>query len=139
MLTYTSTSRLLLAALHYNNNNSKQQAVTKAGEEQYSILFPKYKKGGYIVRKVMKESSYGKCSLKLRQILPKIYTMYTCFFVFLFFYFAGYVKDLMCELLEVVAMGKVQPTPDVPDFLCSQFQRPEKITAIKDRQTRFTI
>ena len=82
MLTYTSTSRLLFAALHYNNNNSsKQQAVTKAGEEQYPILFPKYKKGGYIVRKVMKESSYGKCSLKLRH---NIYTMYTCFFVFLF-------------------------------------------------------
>ena len=87
MLTYTSTSRLLLAALHYNNNSSKQQAVTKAGEEQYSILFPKYKKGGYIVRKVMKESSYGKCSLKLRQILPKIYTMYTCFFCFFVFLF----------------------------------------------------
>ena len=126
MLTYTSTSRLLLAALHYNNNSSKQQAVTKAGEEQYSILFPKYKKGGFIVRKVMKESSYGKCSLKLRQILL-IYTMCTCFFFgFLFFCFAGYVKDLMCELLEVVATGKVQPTPDVPDFLCSQFERPEK-------------
>ena len=85
VLTYTSTSRLILAALHYNNNSSKQQAVMKAGEEQYSILFPKYKKGGYIVRKVMKESSYGKCSLKLRQILPKyIYYVYICFFVFLF-------------------------------------------------------
>ena len=33
VLTYTSTSRLLLATLHYNNNSSKQQAVTKAGEE----------------------------------------------------------------------------------------------------------
>jgi len=33
---------------------------TKKGEEQYSILFPKYKKGGYIVRRVMENSSYGK-------------------------------------------------------------------------------
>ena len=36
----------------------------------------------------MKESSYGKCSLKLREILPKyicyVY-MFFCFFVFLFF------------------------------------------------------
>ena len=30
----------------------KMQAVTLQGEERYDILFPKYKKGGHIVRKV---------------------------------------------------------------------------------------
>ena len=50
--------RLLLAALHYNYNSKKQQAKTKKGEEQYAILYPKYKKGGFVVRKV-NQSEYG--------------------------------------------------------------------------------
>ena len=54
------SARLYLAALHYNSNSSKSQAVTKEGEHRYSILYPKYKKGGYIVRKIMRESNYGK-------------------------------------------------------------------------------
>ena len=43
--------------MHYNENSTKCQAKTKAGGARYSILFPKYKKGGNIVRKV----TYGKC------------------------------------------------------------------------------
>ena len=50
--------RLLLAALHYNHNSCKHQAKTKKGEDQYSISFPKYKKGGFIVREVMEKSNY---------------------------------------------------------------------------------
>ena len=42
--------RLALAALHFNENSNREQAVTQQGEEYYDILFPKYKKGGYIVR-----------------------------------------------------------------------------------------
>ena len=52
--------RLQLAALHYNNNSDKGQAITKKGEERFSISFPKYKKGGYIVRKIKTASTYGK-------------------------------------------------------------------------------
>jgi len=59
LLTIISFYRLHLAALHYNYNCGKNQAKNKKGEEQYSILFPKYKKGGYIVRRVMENSSYG--------------------------------------------------------------------------------
>ena len=55
-------SRLLLAVLHYNNNSNKQQAKTKKGEDQYSISFPKYKKGDFIVREVMEKSNYGWCN-----------------------------------------------------------------------------
>ena len=40
--------RLELAALHFNENSNREQARTKEGEEQYDIVFPKYKKGGYI-------------------------------------------------------------------------------------------
>jgi hypothetical protein len=49
-----------LAALHYNHNSNKTQAVTRRGEERYSVLYPKYKKGGHIVRKIMTQSSYGR-------------------------------------------------------------------------------
>ena len=51
--------RLQLAALHFNENSQREQAVTQQGEEQYAIVFPKYKKGGYIVRKVFKNPTYS--------------------------------------------------------------------------------
>ena len=51
--------RLELAALHFNENSNRDQAVTKEGDERYDIVFPKYKKGGYIVRRVVKKPTYG--------------------------------------------------------------------------------
>ena len=51
--------RLELAALHFNENSNREQAVTKEGDEQYDVVFPKYKKGGYIVRKVVEKPTYG--------------------------------------------------------------------------------
>ena len=43
-----------------NHNCGKEQATTRQGEKRYAIEFPKYKKDGYITRKVMTRSSYGK-------------------------------------------------------------------------------
>ena len=54
-----SSCRLELAALHFNENSNRKQALTKEGEEQYDIVFPKYKKGGYIVQKVVEKPTYG--------------------------------------------------------------------------------
>ena len=51
--------RLELAALHFNENTYREQAVTKEGEECYGIVFPKYKKGGYIVKKVTISPTFG--------------------------------------------------------------------------------
>ena len=51
--------RLLLAALHFNENASREQAVTKKGDECYDITFPKFKKGGYIVKKILADPTYG--------------------------------------------------------------------------------
>jgi len=48
---------LKLAALHFNENANRPQAVTKEGDEFYDIVFPKDKKGGYIVRKVLVEAN----------------------------------------------------------------------------------
>ena len=50
---------LQLAALHFNEKSNHEQAVTKEGEEMYHTVFPKYKKGGYIVRKVLKDPTYS--------------------------------------------------------------------------------
>lgn len=52
--------RITLAALHFNENGMRDQAVTKAGNKRYSIVFPKFKKGGYTVREVKVDCTYGK-------------------------------------------------------------------------------
>ena len=83
-----------------------KQEKTKKGDDQYSILYPKYKKGDFIVRKFMEESDYG-----------------------------WYVKELMSELLVVHASGTDSNSDlTVPDFLCSEFDRPDK-KAIIEKQT----
>ena len=52
-------NRLQLAALYFNENSNCKQLVTRDGQEQYDIVFPKYKKGGYVVRKVLETPTYG--------------------------------------------------------------------------------
>ena len=56
------TYRFKFAAFHFNENANRPQAVvTKEGDECYDIVYPKYKKGGYIVRKVLaSKPTYGK-------------------------------------------------------------------------------
>ncbi|KAK3738660.1 hypothetical protein QZH41_020507 [Actinostola sp. cb2023] len=51
-------ARVILAAIHYNENSDREQATT-GGELQYSIRFPKFKKGGYSVRKEKTNATYG--------------------------------------------------------------------------------
>jgi len=51
----------------------------------------------------------------------------------------GCIKDLMLELLRVHDDEMQQHTSrnSEPDFLCSQYHRPNKKDAIKEKQTRF--
>lgn len=56
--------RLQLAALHFNENANRRQAVTKQGARRYDVVFPKYKKGGYIVKKTLVNATYGKVQNK---------------------------------------------------------------------------
>ena len=51
--------RLQLAALHFNENSSREQAVTQQGELRYEVLFPKFKRGGYTVRKKTVQPTYS--------------------------------------------------------------------------------
>ena len=68
-LTMYRNYRLQLAALHYNENSKRGQAKTKTGEKRYAVHFPKYKKGGYIVRKLLAECTYGKSSINRKPSL----------------------------------------------------------------------
>ena len=57
--------RLQLAALHFNENTNRNQAATKQGTKRYDVVFPKYKKGGYVVKKILVNATYGKvCAFK---------------------------------------------------------------------------
>ena len=52
-----------MAALHYNENSGRKQVITMKGEKRYAVSYPKYKKGGHIVRKITEKCSYGKYSI----------------------------------------------------------------------------
>ncbi|KAG1944833.1 hypothetical protein F2P79_014357 [Pimephales promelas] len=52
-------SRLLLAALHFNHNGSREVARTSDGEACYAVRYPRFRKGGWVVRPVKEKPSYG--------------------------------------------------------------------------------
>lgn len=56
---FISFFRIKLAALHYNENAGRPIARNKEGKEEYSIKFPKSKKGGYTISKVLTNCTYG--------------------------------------------------------------------------------
>lgn len=45
--------------MHYNENADRQQAADSEGKLQYSIRFPKYKKGGFTVTAIKDDPTYG--------------------------------------------------------------------------------
>lgn len=44
----------------YNENGMRDQAVTKDGQPQYNIVYPKFKKSGYTVQEVKIGCTYSK-------------------------------------------------------------------------------
>jgi hypothetical protein len=48
-----------LAALHYNENRARETARTREGTKRYAVEYPKYKMGGYIVRPLVINCTYG--------------------------------------------------------------------------------
>ena len=117
--------RLYLAALHYNENAWRNQAVTKKGEKRYTVLYPKYKKGGHIVRKLMENSSHGKHETILISYLTAAY--YHCLF-------PGYVEALFTKLWIIVGdskcIGHLKVRVKSPPPLSSSFEHPVKSKAI---------
>ncbi|XP_033103857.1 uncharacterized protein LOC117106580 [Anneissia japonica] len=100
--------RTLLAVLHYNENGGRSQASTVDGASRYALTFPKFKKGGAVVRPVMVAASYE------------------------------YVDKLLDLVVTRCNEGVIQPSQvDIPSFLCSSFERPDKAEAIAAHRTRF--
>ena len=88
-----------------SGNNIKTSKVNPSN----TITFPKYKKGGYIVRKLMEDCTYG------------------------------YMDCLFEELIGVVNLEQepVVSSPNSPN-LCSSFIRPEKAAAVAQHKTTFS-
>ena len=103
-------SRLFLAAMHYNENSCRQQQQNKEGDLQYAIVFPKYKKGGHIVRKILVDCTYN------------------------------YVDVLFSELITTVQEPNRgnHDIVDTPPPLCSNYVRPDKDTTVAQHAARFS-
>ena len=52
--------RVQIAILHFNENANREQAITLEGEERFDVLFPKYKAGGCVVKKVKADPTFSK-------------------------------------------------------------------------------
>ena len=107
--------------------------MTLQGEERYDILFPKYKKGGHIVRKVTVNPTYSKLSIISSLIFIPIYPMS-------FSFFTGYIDNLIRETTRHCKEGVVEVLPqDTPASLSSQYERPDKLSAIHSHKSRFSM
>uniref|UniRef100_A0A8C5CYT8 Uncharacterized protein n=1 Tax=Gadus morhua TaxID=8049 RepID=A0A8C5CYT8_GADMO len=52
-------SRLLLTALHYNCNANRETARISYGLERYSVRYPRFRKGAWVVVPIKEKASYG--------------------------------------------------------------------------------
>ena len=110
---------------YYQNTAScRQQAVTKAGKPGYDIVFPKYKKGSYIVKKVTKDPTYGKLVTRYTVLghgtsMAQCNNMHcTCT--------VGYLDELLEETIKHFQDGNITEPCEVPEPLCSEYDRPKK-------------
>ena len=44
--------------MHFNENSHRAQDNTRAGNDVFRVQFPKYKKGNFIVRKVLENPTF---------------------------------------------------------------------------------
>ncbi|KAK1894167.1 Translation initiation factor 2 subunit beta [Dissostichus eleginoides] len=99
--------RLILAALHYNENSGRKHAKTSTGQLQYTVKFPKAKKGGHVVRRVNTAATYE------------------------------YVTELLTETLRLCENNVDEEPFDVPDPLSSRWEKPDKREAVVLFRSRF--
>lgn len=104
--------RVKLAALHYNENAGREQQCKADGEQCFVIKYPKYKKGGYIVKKVLKEGTYEYVDTIWREVELECYTQ-------------SHIRK--ANAAQVV----------LPPTLCANFVHPDKDEAIKRQASRF--
>ena len=53
--------------------------------------------------------------------------------------YIGYLDELIEETIKRFKDGNVATPSEVPEPLCSEYERPEKDTAIKQHRSRFGI
>ena len=111
--------RSQIAALHFNEKANREQARTQHGEQRYDIIYPKFKKGGYIVKKVTVNQTYGK------------FNIISTFAIILLNNVAGYIEDLLRETIrQCKAGGSIQPQV-IPQPVCSNYARQQQYVFIK--------
>ena len=101
-----------LAALHYNENAGLQQYTTSDGKLAYQIKYPKYKKGGYIVQKILQDKTYDYVMALWDQVWKEC--QQTC-------------HDRRSAATAV----------ELPPTLCEDLVHPQKEDAIREHQTRY--
>jgi hypothetical protein len=106
-------ARLLLAALHYNENAQRKQATTRDRILRFAIKYPKYKKGGYSVRVVRRESTFDYAH-KLLVAVAKLCISSDCD-----------VDNL--------------PNPQPPPPLSASCAMPNKQIAVREHMSRFSL
>uniref|UniRef100_UPI00358F7204 uncharacterized protein n=1 Tax=Myxine glutinosa TaxID=7769 RepID=UPI00358F7204 len=103
-------SRTLLAVMHFTENAGREQQRTAAGQARYAINFPKWKKGEYSVRKILKDPTYE----YMREIMEVVVAQCT-----------------------TSAKDRQTPNIDQPPALCAGVSRPAKDEAVALLQSRF--
>ncbi|KAM9328821.1 uncharacterized protein KZ484_020184 isoform 2-T2 [Pholidichthys leucotaenia] len=102
--------RTLLTVMHFNENAERAQKTTVAGKEKFGLYFPKWKKGGYVVRKLLGDPTFD------------------------------YAADVVTEVLALCQSGdEDQPAYHIeePLPLSSDFHHPDKDTAVAERYSRY--
>lgn len=102
---------LTLAALYYNENSEKVQAATREGNLEYSVVFPKQKKGEVIVKKKSRlKSSYD---------------------------YVAIIIDSAKSRTRNTKMPHCDDVGEAPPPLCEQFMHPAKVDAVDQMLTRY--
>ncbi|XP_066269490.1 uncharacterized protein [Branchiostoma lanceolatum] len=108
--------RVILAAMHWNENGYRAQHTTGDGKATYSLHYPKHKKGGHVVRKVLANASFG------------------------------YVKRLLNMVEKICSGqsydGDDMEVPDparIPEPLSASFHHPNMEAAIQAHATRLHV
>ena len=111
--------------------------MTKKGEERYDIVFPKYKKGGYIVRKAVQDPTYGRLLAYPHANLIAYKLLTVC----LTYYCTDYIDELIKETVTLSSKGGTTPLStetSQPKSLSSGYEKPEKVSAIVRHKSRFS-
>ena len=95
--------------MHYNENAGRPQTENKKGTREFAITFSKYKKEGYIVRKVLTDWIYN---------------------------YVDQLFDLLLLRLQSKDIPQQQAI-QLPVLLCAIFGKPYKDVAIAEHTSRF--